>query len=304
MSLGASDGVLLIAHGTIDDLDDLPEFLARIRHGRPASAELVNELRHRYEVVGGSPLLRVTHEQASALGKRLEAPVLVGMRLWRPSVEDALRGCAHLGLERVCVLPLAPFSVHVYWSAAEQSLESVRAELGERAPQLVSVPPWGSEPEYVAAHAAQIAPYLERRSEADTELILTAHSLPTRAILAGDPYQTEFEACAAAIGERLGRSHRIAYQSQGADGGDWIGPDLDSVLEACRVGGKRTVVLAPVGFLADHIETLYDLDIEAKVRADGLGLELVRVPALNVQPGFIEALAAIVRRSLSSEGTV
>jgi protoporphyrin/coproporphyrin ferrochelatase len=301
MGTTALDGVLLVAHGTIEDLDDMPEFLARIRHGRPASPELVAELVRRYQAVGGSPLLELTRAQARELAKLTGLPVLVGMRLWRPTLEEALRGAAHLGLERLCVLPLAPFSVHVYWDAVQRSRNELEQELGAYRPRLLSVPAWGSEPEFVAAQAEHIAPSLKGLPENETELILTAHSLPMRAIQAGDPYASQVEACARAIGERLGCDYRLAYQSQGADGGEWLGPDLQSVLQASRDAGRKRVVVAPFGFLADHIETLYDLDIEAKTWTHALGLEFTRVAALNTDAKFIAALAALVERSCARD---
>ncbi|HMJ10973.1 MAG TPA: ferrochelatase [Polyangiaceae bacterium] len=298
MKLRAGDGVLLVAHGTVTNLDDLPGFLARIRHGRPASPELLADLRRRYEAVGGSPLLEITRAQASALASRLDLPVLVGMRLWEPSVEDALRGAAHLGIKRLVVLPLAPFSVAVYWQAAQSSLESVRSELGASAPELVPVPAWGEDPAFVAAHAAAI-----RTISADlpgAELLLSAHSLPLVAIRSGDRYQSEVEACARAIGARLNRDYRVVYQSQGADGGEWLGPDLRAELRGLREQGKNHVVLAPFGFLADHVETLYDLDVEARGWAEELGLRLLRVPALNTDEIFIGALANVAERALAN----
>lgn len=297
MGLGARDGVLLVAHGTVENLDDLPEFLQRIRHGRPASPELIASMRQRYEAIGGSPLLETTRAQAHALARRLGAPVLVGMRLWDPSVEQALEACAGLGLTRVCVLPLAPFSVHVYWSAALQSLNTLREKLGSRTPALLSAPAWGSDPAFVNATAAAISNALDAPDEPHTELIFTAHSLPMRAIHSGDPYQIQVEACARAIAGRLGRSHRLAYQSQGADGGEWLGPGLKAVLSECRAAQKSKVIIAPVGFLADHVETLYDLDIEARAWAQDLGLSFERIPALNVDARFINALAKIAERA-------
>jgi ferrochelatase len=298
MQAGARDGVLLVAHGTVSELDDLPAFIARIRHGRPASPELLADLRRRYEAVGGSPLLELTRAQASALARRLDLPVLVGMRLWNPSVEDALRGAAHLGVKRLVVLPLAPFSVSVYWQAAQRSLETVKAELGERAPELVPVPAWGEEPLFVEAHARAIRAHGGDSPEA--ELLLSAHSLPLVAIRSGDRYQTEVEACARAIAERLQRSYRVVYQSQGADGGEWLGPDLHAVLRECQSAGHERVVLSPFGFLAEHVETLYDLDIEARRWADELGVSLSRVPALNTDETFIAALANVAQRALAS----
>ncbi|GMV13181.1 MAG: ferrochelatase [Polyangiaceae bacterium] len=296
MPIGPHDGVLLVAHGTVTDLDDLPAFLQQIRRGRPASPELCAEIRHRYEVIGGSPLLDITRAQASALSKRLDAPVLVGMRLWRPTVEDVLRGIGGLRLRRLCVLPLAPFSVHVYWEAAQASLASVRAELGPNAPELVPTEPWGTEPALVEGFAAAIRSVLGEDGKR-TAVVLTAHSLPTRAIREGDPYEAQFRACATAVSERLGRDTVVAFQSQGADGGDWLGPDLKSVLELEKASGAERVVLSPIGFPAEHVETLYDLDVEAAGWARELGLELTRVRALNDDPSLVSALESVVRRA-------
>lgn len=296
MALGPQDGVLLVAHGTVSDLDDLPAFLAQIRRGRPAPPELVAELRHRYETIGGSPLLAITRAQAEALSKRLEAPVLVGMRLWRPTVEDVLRGIVGLGLRRLCLLPLAPFSVHVYLSAARESFATMREELGALAPELLPTEPWGTEPAFVEGLAESIRSHLTDDGRR-TSVVLTAHSLPTRAIRGGDPYEAQFRACATAVSERLGRPCVVAFQSQGADGGDWLGPDLKRVLESERAAGSQRVVLAPIGFPAEHVETLYDLDVEAAGWARDLGLELSRVPALDADPRLIAALEAVVRRA-------
>jgi protoporphyrin/coproporphyrin ferrochelatase len=176
----------------------------------------------------------------------------------------------------------------------------VRAELGPRTPELLSVGPWGENAEFVAAHAARIAAVLGELPGTKSELILTAHSLPMRAIRAGDAYATQVDACARALGAKLGRSFQLAYQSQGADGGEWLGPDLRSALQACRDAGKSEVVVAPFGFLADHIETLYDLDVEAKAWAAELGLRLQRIPALNSDERFIGALAQIAEGAFAN----
>ncbi|HET9953392.1 MAG TPA: ferrochelatase [Polyangiaceae bacterium] len=292
--MSSKDGVLLTAHGTVESLDDLPQFLSRIRRGRPAPAGLVEELRHRYERIGGSPLLRITGEQAELLSASLGLPVYLGMRLWRPELSEALTRARQEGIERLCVLPLAPFSVHVYVQAAEQAL----AQLGGPPPKLVGCPPFGRSPGFVQAWADAISAH--ERPEPGTELILTAHSLPTAIVRAGDPYQTEVEACARALGGALGRTYRLAYQSQGADGGDWLGPDLPSTLRACRENGARRVLLAPIGFLSDHVETLYDLDVEARAQARELGLDFSRVPALNTSPSLISALSDAARAAFLS----
>jgi len=302
MSNEPRTGILLVAHGTVADLADLPAFVARIRHGRPPPAGLVAELSRRYEAIGGSPLLRVTEEQARALELRTGLPVLLGMRLWEPSVEAAFREAARREIARLVLVPLAPFSVDVYGAAARRSLESVRAELGESTPELVVCEPWGTEPSFVEAHADALRAPL-RIDSRDSAVVLTAHSLPRAAIRAGDRYQAEVEASARAVADRLARPCELAYQSQGADGGEWLGPDLRQTFERLAGAGVRQITLSPFGFLADHVETLYDLDIEALAWAKGLGLGFERVPALNTAPGLIDALSAVALRALAAPPT-
>ena len=290
----AHEGVLLVAHGTVSNLDDLGEFVLRIRRGRPAPPGLVDELRHRYEKIGGSPLLELTRAQARALEEKLGAPVFVAMRLWKPGVEDVLKGEAR-GLSRLCVLPLAPFSVQVYFEAARRALELVKSEL-DPIPELVPVPAWGTHPDFVEAYAARIRVALGRMP--DAEVLLTAHSLPMAVIRGGDQYGAEVQACADAIAERLGRPCRLAYQSQGADGGEWLGPDVRSTFEDLARSERRQVVLAPIGFLAEHVETLYDLDVEAQGWAKELGLTLERIAALDADPLLVSALADVAGKAL------
>ena len=299
MSNELRTGILLVAHGTVADVSDLPAFVARIRHGRPAPPGLIAELTRRYQAIGGSPLLRVTEEQARALEARTGLPVLLGMRLWQPSVEAAFREAAQRGIARLVLVPLAPFSVEVYGAAARRSLESVRADLADATPELVVCDPWGTEPAFVEAHCAALRAPL-RIDSRESAVMLTAHSLPAAAIRAGDRYQAEVEASARCIAERLGRPCELAYQSQGADGGEWLGPDLRRTFERLAQAGVRQITLSPFGFLADHVETLYDLDIEARAWATGLGLGFERVPALNTSPGLIDALSAVALRALAS----
>ena len=289
----ARDGVLLVAHGTVEDLDDLGEFLARIRGGRPAPPGFVAELRGRYEAIGGSPLLEVTRAQAARLAERLELPVLVGMRLWEPSVEAALEEGSRLGLERLCVVPLAPFSVHVYWQAALRSQAAVHAR-GATTPELVSAPPWGTHPAFVRAQAELVS----QHASADARIVLTAHSLPIVALRSGDPYERLVRESARAIGAELGRPYELAFQSQGEGSAEWLGPDLASTLRRAHDEGASRVAIAPIGFLGEHVETLYDLDIEARQIARGLGLDFERVPALGTAPGLIDALEDLFRAAM------
>jgi len=302
MSNEPRTGILLVAHGTVASVAELPAFVARIRHGRPPPAGLIAELTHRYEAIGGSPLLSVTEEQARALEARTGLPVLLGMRLWEPSVEAAFREAARQRIARLVLVPLAPFSVEVYGAAARRALESVRPELADATPELVICAPWGTEPAFVEAQCAALQAPL-RIDSRDSAVMLTAHSLPRAAIRAGDRYQAEVEASARAIAERLGRPCELAYQSQGADGGEWLGPDLRQTFERLAHSGVRQITLSPFGFLADHVETLYDLDIEARAWATALGLGFERVPALNTAPGLIDALSSVALRALAGSAS-
>jgi ferrochelatase len=286
----AGDGVLLVAHGTVGQLEELPAFLSRIRGGRPVSEALIAEVTRRYELIGGSPLLEVTKAQAAALESQLGVPVFVGMRLWDPSIESALEAAAERGVRRLAVIALAPFSVHVYWEAVERARDRVFGAT-RVPPTLLRVAPWGTEPLFVRAHAELIACHVPK----EVPLVLTAHSLPLVAVRGGDPYAEQVRESAQAIARELGRNFELAFQSQGADGGDWLGPDLDIVLSGLKREGAMQVAVAPFGFLGEHVETLYDLDVEAKGRAESLGLSLIRVPAIGLAAGLIAALSKLAR---------
>ena len=293
--MAARFGVLLTAHGTIGDLDELPGFLSRIRGGRPVPAELLAETRRRYALIGGSPLLRVTQEQAALLERRLRVPVLVGMRLAEPGIDEALARAEERELERIVVLPLAPYSVHIYAAATAAARATLLAK-GGKPPVLVPVDAWGKNTHLVRAHASAIRPHLA----AGSRLVLTAHSLPLVALSEGDPYERQVRESAEAIGKELGQEFELAFQSQGADGGEWLGPTLASTLEKAKADGVKRVVVAPIGFLSEHVETLYDLDVEARGQATALGLEWARVPALGHAEGLVEALAELSTRALAA----
>jgi protoporphyrin/coproporphyrin ferrochelatase len=293
----SADGVLLLAHGTVQSEDELPEFLKAVRRGHPAPAALIEDMRARYSAIGGSPLLRYTEQQARALEEVLQVPCAVAMRLWAPRVEAVLPKLLERGVRRVCLLPLAPFSVDVYTEAASRAASDLRQAHPDL--ELLSVASWATHPGFIQAQAALIREHWGK----DSPLVLTAHSLPQRVIQMGDRYAEEVEACASALRSALAADATLAYQSQGKQGGEWLGPDLLDVLRALAEDGARRVTLAPFGFLADHVETLYDLDREAKAHASQLGMELVRVPALNARADLIAALADLARTCLSGGRT-
>jgi ferrochelatase len=297
MPTSGDSGVLLVAHGTVDKVDDLPAFIAEIRRGRPPPEGLLSELRRRYRAIGGSPLLSLTHAQAKALAEALRMPVLVAMRLWRPRVEEVLLSEQTTGIQRLCVLPLAPFSVHVYNAAAERSFAKAR-QASSRVPEPVFVENWGLSDEFINAHSALLQSALAS-SKQEVPIVLTAHSLPKVVVERGDPYANLVSEAVSRIAQKVGRPITLAYQSQGADGGPWLGPELADALSDLQRRGERKVVLSPFGFLADHVETLYDIDIEARRLADHLQLELVRVPTANTHPLLVSAMVQVVRRALA-----
>jgi ferrochelatase len=315
LGLHQGQAALLVAHGTVDDLDELPEFAARIRRGHPAPPELLAELRRRYEAIGGqSPLNAINRRLASRLEEAVALPVRVANRLARPFVKDVLAELAGMGIERVVALPLAQYSAHVYADAVSEAAAEL-ARAGSRI-ETECVPSWGEEAGVIEAYAAAIAESLVSIDRsAPTTLVLTAHSLPVAAIRAGDPYEREVRAAAAKVGElvvaRAGPRalHReVVFQSQGMSSGpggrpvEWLGPDLLTAIEACRARGDANVVFAPIGFLADHVEILYDLDIEARRWVEERGMRFHRTRSLNDSDALVKVLARLVGPRLRDPG--
>lgn len=290
--------VLLTCHGTVDRLEDSPAFLANIRRGRPTPPAILEEVTHRFQRIGGSPLMRTTAAQAAALAARLGLPVRFAGRLWGPYPAEVVAALAREGVTTLISLPLAPQSVDIYHAPVR---EAAAAHSGM---EVRAAPPWGLEPALVDAFVETIDEGLAGFAEDErgsVPVILSAHSLPQRVIDAGDLYEQQFRAMAAAVTARLAPRPNpvsIAFQSQGMDGGVWLGPDLPTAFATLAAGGARAALVAPIGFTADHVETLYDLDIEAPTLAARVGLRLRRAPALNVRPRFIDALEAVVRALL------
>lgn len=288
-------GVLLMAHGTPDSLDDLPEYLRLVRGGREPSAELVAEMRGNYEAIGGrSPLTELTFAQANALRSRLGSSVQVevGMRNWRPFIRDAVAKLAAQGVRRVVGIPLAPqfstLSITKYFDAAAAAL-----------PGGMTIDPIHSFHD----HPLLLEAFAERVREAapwvDEELIFTAHSLPRRVIEAGDRYVDEVAATAAGVAARAGltRYHR-AYQSAGRTPEPWIGPDLSDLIRDLAARGALRFLVVPIGFVCDHTEVLFDIDVQARAAAAACGATLRRSVSLNSSPTFIAALESLVRERL------
>jgi len=297
--------VLLLGHGTIEQPQDIPAFLSNIRRGRPSPPELVEEIGRRFRAIGGSPLLRISRELARALASASSMQVHLAMRFWHPFLKDVLREVAATTCDELVVVPLAPYSGSLYASEVTRLGDQLRAD-GVRVPALRCAPSWGTETHLIGAFAAALAGTLtslpdERRAAA--RVFFTAHSLPVAVIREGDTYAAEVAATARAVAERAGLElgHRVVYQSQGATSDPWLGPDVHTSLRDAAAEGVRDVVICPIGFLSDHVEVLYDLDIEAKGWADALGIALLRTPSLNVTPHLVAALGAVVASTSAAD---
>jgi ferrochelatase len=294
-----SVAVLLVAHGTVDALDDLPAFLQNVRRGQPPSSELVAELRRRYEAIGGaSPLNSINAEVARKLEQRMGVRVEWANRLWRPTVRERVDELAAAGVKGIALVALAQYSAHVY---AADAREVARGH----GLAFASAPNWGSLPSLRDAYASRIERALGGADRERTALLLTAHSLPKAVVDAGDPYERDVRSAAGAVLAELDArgvlpSHtEVAFQSQGLSTGPggrpiaWLGPDLAAAMAGASSAGARHVVVAPIGFLADHVEVLYDLDVEARALASAKGITYARVPSLNADDDFIAVLAGV-----------
>lgn len=295
-----TDAVLLVSHGSVDDLDDLVPFVTNVRRGHPPPPELVAELRRRYEAIGGrSPLNAINAELAGKLARRLGVRVALANRLWRPVVRDVVATLVAEGVRRLAVVPLAQHSGHVYAEDARRAVEGVDVDLR-------CASSWGGVSALSVAFASRIAATVAPLPESDrTTVVLTAHSLPRSIVDSGDPYEREVRGSAgdveALVRQRLGRQVRmlLSFQSQGMSAGpggrpvEWLGPDLRATIDAAAARGDRHLVFSPIGFLADHVEILYDLDVEARAMATDRGLSYARVPSLNADDDFVEVLALV-----------
>ena len=288
-------GVLLMAHGTPSSVDEMPQYLALVRGGRPASAELVAEMRHNYEAIGGrSPLTEITVSQAEALGAKLgpSCPVEVGMRNWTPFISEAVSRLAAAGVTRIIGIPLAPqfstLSVQKYLEAARAALPAGMA--------FDAVRSFHAHPLLLDAFAERVRAAAPRRNEL---VVFTAHSLPKRVIDSGDGYPAEVAATARGVAERVGlTTYECAYQSAGRTPEPWLGPDLVTVIDDQSGRGVRRFLVVPIGFVCDHTEILYDIDVQAARVAREFSAQLRRTESLNTSPTFIAALEDLVRSRL------
>jgi ferrochelatase len=301
--------VLLLAHGSPDKPEDVPEFLRAVTSGRALPDAVVKEITHRYQLIGASPLTRLSLQQGELLSRELGLPVYVGMRNWKPWVADVRAQMQRDGVTRAIVICLAPqdsrTSVGLYKKA-------LLGEDGKSAPFAVDfITSWHDQPQLIAAFAERLKAALgsaEKASGAAPAVIFTAHSVPERTILSdgGDPYVDQAKHTAELVAHAAGLMDGtwwFALQSQGMSGGPWLGPTVEETIAGLKELGNSAVLIQPIGFVCDHVEVLYDIDIAFNKFAEENGMTLSRAESLNDSRLFIRALAELVRSRLAAPST-
>jgi len=300
------DSVLLIAFGGPEKPEDIRPFLEIVTAGRQIPPQRIEEVAHHYEAIGGrSPLNELTRRQAEGLRRLLvregiTTPVYVGMRNWHPFLLETLAEMRDRGHRRALGIILSSFQTEASWERYVADVAAAREKLGAGAPEVVYAPAWAEHPLFIDAMVARAADILDEvpsRKREDALLIFTAHSVPV-AMASGSPYARQLEAAALVIARRLDHPRwRIAYQSRsGSPREPWLEPDVCDVLRGAKGQGIEDAVIVPIGFVCDHVEVLYDLDVEARAVAAESGVRLYRTETANDHPAFIAMLADLVRR--------
>ena len=296
-------GVLVMAYGGPDNLDEVEPYLMDVRGNRATASEIIHEVRERYREIGGrSPILERTQTQADALQSALNEQgenfkAFIGMKHWHPFIQDTLAEMRAQGIERTVGLVMAPhysrMSIQAYFNKIEEANSGM---------QIARIYDWHLLPEYLDALTGRVRVALERFPEPvrnEVPVIFTAHSLPERILEWGDPYPMQLLATTEALMERLGpRPHEFAYQSAAISTEPWLGPDASEIIKRYAAEGKRHLLICPIGFVCEHVEILYDIDIVYQSLARRIGVHLERIEMLNDSPTMIRGLAGLVRQTV------
>lgn len=300
-------GVLVMAYGGPNNLDEVEPYLLDVRGYRPTSPEIIHEVRERYREIGGrSPILEQTWAQAHALEAALNTnstkfKAFVGMRHWHPFIKDALADMQNQGIEQAIGVVMAPhysrMSIGAYYQKLDESNSPIR---------FLRIEDWHRQSGYIQALADRVCDALKQFPEdvrADVPVIFTAHSLPEKILEWNDPYPTQLRETVTSVMELLGdQPHEFAFQSAAISTIPWLGPDAGQVIERFASEGKKHILLCPIGFVCEHVEILYDIDIVYQNLARSLGVQLERIEMLNTAPQMIEGLAGLIHQKVTEEG--
>lgn len=304
MSSKPIKAVLLLGFGGADSLESVEPFVRNVLSGRAVRPELIEKAKERYRLIGGSsPLLSITRAQADAIAEALnsrggeyEYRAYVGMRYWHPFIKDAVGGIREDGADEAVVVIMAPFQTLVATDGYRDAVADAVKALGG-APQTVYLTEWHIHPRFIESIAEKIDEQLGAFPKREDALVIFSnHSLPVAALEA-DPYELKIHQTVGEVLKRTGRiDWKIAYQSQGEGTREWLGPKTEDVIAEAGKRKKAGVVVVPLGFVADHVETLYDIDIYFRKTAESLGLIFRRTSSLNTYPKFIRFLAELIRK--------
>jgi protoporphyrin/coproporphyrin ferrochelatase len=301
-SNNAKTAVLLLAHGSPSSPEEVPEYLKYVTNGRALPQNVVDEITHRYALVGSSPLTRWTLKQSHQLADLLHLPVYVGMRNWKPFIADVVRNMSADGVQHAVVICMAPQNSRTSVGLYRRALQ------GEKdVPFAIEfVESWHDHPLLIKAFAARLRsdwPKACNHAVGKLPIIFTAHSVPERTIAEGDPYQDQAQCTAELVAQEAALAPEdwtFAFQSQGVSGGPWIGPTVEETIVTLKQKGNRGVFIQPIGFLCDHVEVLYDIDIAFREFAEKNDLRLWRAESLNDCLLLTQALADLVQSRLRS----
>jgi ferrochelatase len=300
----AKPAILLLAYGGPDSLDDIPAYLLDIRGGRPTPPRLIDAICERYRLIGGhSPLLAITRQVAVKLAWRIGRPVYIGMRHWQPYIADVLGRMADDGIEQFIAICMAPhystLSIAKYREKLEEGLAAVEESTG-RQMVFTFIDSWFDRPDYLSGIVYNVRQTLARwpkQKRDQVKIIFTAHSLPEFILEQGDPYDDQLRETATMLARELaitGDQWTFSYQSAAKTGIRWLGPQIEDLVVELAGVGEKDLLIAPIGFIADHVEILYDIDIGLQEIVRPLGVRLERTPMLNDDDHLVEALASLV----------
>ncbi len=291
----SKQAVLLIAHGSPERVEDIPEFLQNISRGRPMSDAVVQEVKHRYSQIGVSPLTCLTMGQANGVARELGIPAYIGMRNWHPFIADTLKEMTAQGVQQAVAICLAPHNSRTSVGLYKQVL------FGAGAPFAIDfVEEWHDHPLLIEAFAERLRTGWTsacKQHGSALPVIFTAHSVPQRTIAEGDPYEAQTKETAALVatrGPEIG-PWNFAFQSQGMSGGEWLGPTVEDTIVRLRAAGHSGVFIQPIGFVCDHVEILFDIDILFRKFAEERGMKLYRAESLNDSPLFVRAVSDLAK---------
>jgi len=293
--------VLLLAHGSPERVEDIPEFLRYVTGGRGLPEAVVKEVQHRYALIGSSPLTRLTLQQADLVQRELGLPTYVGMRNWMPFTSTAIANMQANGVEQAVAICLAPHNSRTSVGLYRKSLEGAPFPID-------FVESWHDHPLLIKAFVEKLtAGYAKACNDAGTKLpvIFTAHSVPKRTVDEGDPYECQAVHTGKLVADAAGMDVamcRFAFQSQGMSGGAWLGPTVEDTIVQLNQAGHSGVFLQPIGFVCDHVEILFDIDIMFRQFAEQRGMKLWRAESLNDSVTFAKAVADVARERFNEQG--